>query len=100
MKACSSCGKEAFDGASKCPFCDKPFENKKVRWYFRTSSLIVGFLVVGPFILPAVWVNPHYSARKKWLVTATILFFTYLLTAAFVKAIGYIVKYYGLILNP
>jgi len=51
--------------------------NKKNPWYFRNSSMVVGFLFVGPLILPLVWVNPHYSlAKKLWatfiMVTITL----------------------------
>ena len=99
MKTCSFCAKEVFDEAKKCPFCDTPFGEKKVKWYFKTSSLIVGFLMVGPFVLPAVWFNPHYSQQKKIIITAVILLITFLLTLATVKAISSIGQYYGQILN-
>lgn len=99
MKYCPSCGKEAFDAATKCVFCGTLFEQKKVRWYFKTSSIIVGFLVVGPFVLPAVWANPHYSTRKKLVVTAAVLFFTYMLTVWVAKALSTIAQYYRQALN-
>jgi len=47
------------------------------KWYFKDQSLVIGFLCVGPFVLPLVWFNPAYSPRKKIVITGIILFLTF-----------------------
>ena len=54
MKKCPFCGEDIEENLTRCPFCDKTIGEvtaKKMKWYHRTSSLVVGFLVVGPLIL-------------------------------------------------
>ena len=61
-------------------------ENKPPeKWYFRGTSLVIGFLVVGPFILPLVWKNPYFSNRKKITITIIIAILSCLLL---VMAVG------------
>ena len=66
------------------------------KWYFRTSTLIAGFLTIGPLILPLVWVNPHYSWRKKIVLSAIMLLISLLLIQALAGAIKSITEYYQL----
>ncbi|HLF17370.1 MAG TPA: hypothetical protein VI749_00550 [Candidatus Omnitrophota bacterium] len=47
--------------------------SEKPKWYFSTSSIVIGFLCVGPFILPLVWFNPRYSSSKKVILSIIIL---------------------------
>jgi len=50
-------------------------EKPQSKWYFKSPSLIIGFLLVGPFILPLVWTNPGFTNQKKiiWSVIIVIL---------------------------
>ena len=83
---------------SECPFCGKvvsPPAAKKTKWYHSTTSLIAGFLLVGPFILPAVWINPRFSKKTKMIITLLCLFITYLMTKFFIKSVQTISEYYG-----
>ena len=68
-------------------------EDKKEKWYLKTSVLIFAFLCVGPLALPLLWVNPQYSLKMKIFISAIIIILTYymvVLTAASIKNImGY-----------
>ena len=55
-------------------------EPQKPKWYHTTSTLVIGLLVVGPFALPLLWINPRYSPAKKLLWTVVVLALTYTLT--------------------
>ncbi len=66
------------------------------KWYFRASTLIVGFLIVGPLILPLVWVNPRYSVTKKIVISVIILAISLFLIKALACAIKAISDYYEL----
>ncbi|MFH1202411.1 MAG: hypothetical protein V1674_05940 [Candidatus Omnitrophota bacterium] len=75
-------------------------DNKpKGKWYFRTPTLIIAFLCVGPFMLPLVWCNPHFSPRKKIIISVIIAILTYLLVVMMVDSLRSINKYYRLMLR-
>ena len=71
--------------------------HEKPKWYQRSSSLIIGFLVVGPFILPLVWFNPKYSSSKKVLYTVIILVVSALLIKMTIKSFETIGEYYHML---
>jgi len=54
-------------------------EKPKSKWYTRSSTIFIGFLVTGPLVLPLVWANREYSTNKKILITVLILLATYAL---------------------
>ncbi len=66
----------------------------KPKWYFKSWSLVVSFLCVGPFMLPLVWANPHLNKKSKIIITAVILVLTYLLVAVSLKSLKTINTYY------
>ncbi len=100
MKQCSFCFKEAEDNAKFCPDCGNQFgapgsaPARKTKWYFRGSSLLVSFLLTGPFMLPLVWMHPTYSRLKKIVLSLIIIGLTFLLTAAAAAALKPLLKYY------
>lgn len=53
-----------------------PASQPKPKWYFRGSTIFIGFLLVGPFVLPLVWAKPEYSVSKKVIVSALIVIVT------------------------
>ena len=64
------------------------------KWYFKSWSLVVSFLCVGPFMLPLVWRNPRFSKKYKIIITAVVIIVTYLMTEFLFKSLKTIANYY------
>ena len=67
------------------------------KWYFKTSSVIVAFLFIGPLALPLVWFNPRFSRRTKIIVTFAAIILTYYLTIVVINSLRAIISYYQLL---
>jgi len=57
-------------------------KEKKVPWYYRTSSIVIGLLCIGPLALPLVWASPAIKKAHKIIISITVI----VLTIWFVKA--------------
>jgi hypothetical protein len=95
---CPSCKREIPGGNLTCIFCSGFLEQGpgpvEMPWRPRNTTVLISFLIVGPFALPLVWFNPAYSRRKKIIITVIVLALTYALVAVFTNAVKTIFDYY------
>ncbi len=75
-------------------------EERQMRWYYRTSVLVIALLCVGPIALPLIWINPRFRPATKVLVSAAVILATYGSIILMRQSIDNIATYYRQIQEP
>lgn len=110
VKFCSKCGNEIKDGFNLkkecinckreieiidmyCKYCGEKQEEKK-GVNFSLLSVILSFMIIGPFCLIGLWSSKKINLRTKKITTYVILIVSLLIILIILKLLEYIFSIY------
>ena len=70
-------------------------DEKKEKWYFKTSVFVVALLSVGPLALPLLWFNPRFSLKMKIVISAGMIALSYYMVVATINSLKALTGYYS-----
>jgi hypothetical protein len=83
VRHCPKCSRRVELGDLYCRHCGSRLhwqsrgEPQAEAWYLHPVAIILlGFLVLGPFVLPLVWRSPLMPTWGKWTLTILLLAYT------------------------
>jgi hypothetical protein len=73
---------------------DAPQDKPKEKWFFKTQTVVMALLILGPLGLPLLWGHPRYRLRVKLFWTAVLVILTAITWKATAAAFHSIKCYY------